>query len=110
MANWEAYLNEHQSQYLEELSDFLRIPSISSLPDHAEDIRRAAEWVAARLKQADIAILEHINGRNQLNETVNAAVVTASESQLFFKTGNRIAIGGKIGDHIRYGQPIVFPK
>lgn len=54
MANWEAYLDEHQSQYLQELSEFLRIPSISSLPDHAGDIRKAADWVVARLKQADI--------------------------------------------------------
>jgi len=35
MGNWENYLNEHQSQYLQELSEFLRIPSISSLPEHA---------------------------------------------------------------------------
>jgi len=54
MGNWENYLNEHQSQYLQELSEFLRIPSISSLPEHAEAIRQAADWVVARLKQADI--------------------------------------------------------
>ena len=61
MANWETYLNDHQSQYLEELTEFLGIPSISSLPDHAEDIRKAADWVVARLKQAgvdNIQILE----------------------------------------------------
>ncbi len=54
MANWETYLNDHQSQYLEELTEFLRIPSISSLPEHAEDIRKAADWVVARLKRAGI--------------------------------------------------------
>jgi acetylornithine deacetylase/succinyl-diaminopimelate desuccinylase-like protein len=54
MANWQTYLSEHQAQYLEELSEFLHIPSISSLPDHAEDVRKAADWVVERLKKADI--------------------------------------------------------
>ena len=54
MTTWQAYLNDHQSQYVTELSEFLRIPSISSLPEHAGDIRKAADWVSARLKQAGI--------------------------------------------------------
>ncbi len=35
---------------LHDLSDFLRIPSISTLPAHNADCRRAAEWVAAELR------------------------------------------------------------
>jgi acetylornithine deacetylase/succinyl-diaminopimelate desuccinylase-like protein len=31
--------------WLDELSEFLRIPSISADPEHKEDVRRAAEWV-----------------------------------------------------------------
>lgn len=31
--------------WLEELSDFLRIPSVSADPAHAADVRRAAQWV-----------------------------------------------------------------
>src|SRR5689334_11917661 len=30
----------------------LRIPSVSALPEHADDVRRAAEWAAARLTAA----------------------------------------------------------
>ena len=60
MAKWEDHLSEHQGQYLEELSAFLRIPSISSLPDHAGDVRRAADWVAARLKTADMDNIQMI--------------------------------------------------
>jgi acetylornithine deacetylase/succinyl-diaminopimelate desuccinylase-like protein len=52
MAGWETFLEEHKSQYLEELLDFLRIPSISSLPENAADVKRAADWVANRLKSA----------------------------------------------------------
>lgn len=54
MSQAETYLNDHRDQYLDELKDFLRIPSISSLPDHAADVQRAAEWVADRLRVAGI--------------------------------------------------------
>lgn len=54
MPAWETYFREHHTQYLDELMDFLRIPSVSSLPEHADDIRKAAEWVAARMKTAGI--------------------------------------------------------
>jgi acetylornithine deacetylase/succinyl-diaminopimelate desuccinylase-like protein len=37
--------------FLRDLSDFLRIPSISTLPAHDADCRRAAEWVAAELRR-----------------------------------------------------------
>ena len=43
---WETYLVEHQPRHQDELLDFLSIPSISSLPSHAGDVQRAAEWVA----------------------------------------------------------------
>ena len=36
---------------LRELSEFLRIPSISTLPANDGDCRRAAEWVAAELRR-----------------------------------------------------------
>ena len=42
---------------LEELKAFLRIPSISTLPEHAGDVRRAAEFVRDRLIEAG---LEHV--------------------------------------------------
>ena len=54
---WETYLVEHQSQYQDELLQFLSIPSISSLPAHAADVQRAAQWVADRLVAAN---LEHV--------------------------------------------------
>lgn len=45
---------------LAELSEFLRIPSISTLPKHDQDCRRAAEWVAADLRRlgcSDVQLL-----------------------------------------------------
>jgi acetylornithine deacetylase/succinyl-diaminopimelate desuccinylase-like protein len=38
--------------WLEELSEFLRIPSISADPAHAADVARAGEWVCERVRRA----------------------------------------------------------
>jgi acetylornithine deacetylase/succinyl-diaminopimelate desuccinylase-like protein len=54
MSSWETYLQEHTQRYLDELLDFLRIPSISSLPEHAADVQDAARWVAGRLEAAGL--------------------------------------------------------
>jgi acetylornithine deacetylase/succinyl-diaminopimelate desuccinylase-like protein len=40
-----------RDRLLRELSDFLRIPSVSTLPAHNADCRAAAEWVAAELRK-----------------------------------------------------------
>ena len=45
----EAFLEATKEQRLESYFELLRIPSISTLPEHAPDIRRAAEWIAAEL-------------------------------------------------------------
>src|SRR5689334_2526254 len=49
-----------QERLLRELNEFLRIPSISTLPAHNQDCRAAAEWVAAELERLgchDVAFL-----------------------------------------------------
>lgn len=54
MAEWQAYLQQQRDRFTDELLELLRIPSISSLPEHAQDVQRAAEWVAARLERAGL--------------------------------------------------------
>jgi acetylornithine deacetylase/succinyl-diaminopimelate desuccinylase-like protein len=54
MATWETYLTENQARFLEEYLDFVRIPSISALPEHADDVQQAAEWTAKRLEAAGV--------------------------------------------------------
>jgi acetylornithine deacetylase/succinyl-diaminopimelate desuccinylase-like protein len=54
MPGWESYLDANQDRFLNELIDFLRIPSVSALPAHAADVQRAAEWVAARVTAAGL--------------------------------------------------------
>jgi acetylornithine deacetylase/succinyl-diaminopimelate desuccinylase-like protein len=48
MATLEQFLEETKPEGLRELDAFLRIPSISSQPDHADDVRRAAGHLAER--------------------------------------------------------------
>ncbi len=45
------YAREQQPRFLSELKELLRIPSISTLPEHAGDVRRAAETLAAEMKR-----------------------------------------------------------
>src|SRR5277367_1131072 len=54
------YVNHHRDRLLDELKEFLRIPSISTAPEHAGDVKRAAEWVAAKLKDAGLENVEII--------------------------------------------------
>jgi len=58
MTNWNEYVQANTARYLEELMAFLRIPSISSLPEHAADVNQAAQWVAERLKTAGLEAVE----------------------------------------------------
>ncbi len=46
-----AYLDEHRQEHVDQLADFLRIPSISSLSAHRDDVRRAAEFVRAECER-----------------------------------------------------------
>jgi acetylornithine deacetylase/succinyl-diaminopimelate desuccinylase-like protein len=52
-----AYARENHPRFLDELKSLLRIPSISTLPEHASDCRRAAETLAAELRRIG---LEHV--------------------------------------------------
>ncbi len=54
MTSWNTYLADNQASFLEELFDFIRIPSVSALPEHADDVQHAAEWVAERLNSIGI--------------------------------------------------------
>jgi acetylornithine deacetylase/succinyl-diaminopimelate desuccinylase-like protein len=46
------YAQENGERFVEELKDLLRIPSISTTPERAGDVRRAAEFVADGLRAA----------------------------------------------------------
>lgn len=55
----EAVLAASAQARAEALLEFARIPSVSALPEHAQDMVRAAEWVAAKLRgvgATDVAV------------------------------------------------------
>ncbi len=52
------YFTKHRDVHLEELNNFLRIPSISALSEHKADMTKAAEWLVTSFK--DIG-LEHVS-------------------------------------------------
>ena len=45
------FVAREQDRMLDELTEFLRIPSVSTYPDHADDCRRAAQWLVDHLRQ-----------------------------------------------------------
>jgi Acetylornithine deacetylase/Succinyl-diaminopimelate desuccinylase and related deacylases len=66
----EAYLDATRDARLESYKAFLRIPSISAIPAHADDCRAAAEWLADSMRTAG---LEHV----EVSETSGHPVVYA---------------------------------
>ncbi len=57
------YAAEHRNRFLDELRTLLRIPSVSALPQHREDVARAAAWLRDHLTelgfQAELIPLEN---------------------------------------------------
>jgi acetylornithine deacetylase/succinyl-diaminopimelate desuccinylase-like protein len=51
MTQLETYIAQHEDRFLEDLKGWLRIPSISTLPEYMPDIERAAEYAAQQLRQ-----------------------------------------------------------
>lgn len=66
----EAHLDATHEARLASYQEFLRIPSISTLPEHAGDMRAAAAWLAAAFQEAG---LEHV----EVSETNGHPVVYA---------------------------------
>jgi acetylornithine deacetylase/succinyl-diaminopimelate desuccinylase-like protein len=51
------FIQVNRDRYLDELKQYLAIPSISAVPEYAADVRRAAEWTAAEMTRVG---LEHV--------------------------------------------------
>lgn len=56
------FVEREQPRLLRELTDFLSIPSVSALPAHTADCRRAAEWLKRQLGDLGCPIVEIIEG------------------------------------------------
>ena len=57
------FARSQQSRFLEELKSILRIPSISTLPEHSGDVRRAAQTLAAELSRIGLENVHLVEGQ-----------------------------------------------
>jgi len=48
------YIESRRDEHLNELKEFLRIPSVSTKSEHKADIERAGRWVAEKLREAGL--------------------------------------------------------
>lgn len=67
------YLSENEERFIEELFAYTRIPSISAQSDHADDMRRCAEWLVDRCTKAGLVA--------EARETTGYPVVIAKSPQ-----------------------------
>lgn len=56
-------LAKDEKQHVKELQEFIRIPSVSADPAYAKDVRKAADWMAKRLRKAGLENVESIPTR-----------------------------------------------
>jgi acetylornithine deacetylase/succinyl-diaminopimelate desuccinylase-like protein len=54
------FVKQHEERFLEELKEFIRIPSVSTLPEHDGDVQMAAHFVAESMKAAGLENVEII--------------------------------------------------
>ena len=66
------YYEANKERHLEGLFQLLRIPSISTLPEHKPDIRRAAEFLADELRSMGMKNVEIIEGKESQHPLVYA--------------------------------------
>ena len=57
----DAFVTQNRDRFLTELKEFIRIPSVSTLPSHRADIDRAADFVANKLRSAGMENAEVIS-------------------------------------------------
>ncbi len=91
MNNLKQYIEENKQRFLDELFTYIRIPSISSIADHKQDMYKAAEYVKQSLLDAG-----------------------CDKAEVFETEGNPVAYGEKIIDAtlptvLVYGHMDVMP-
>lgn len=53
-----AYIDAHRTAFLDDLAEWLRIPSVSADPARAGEVTRSAQWLAAELSAAGFPVTE----------------------------------------------------
>lgn len=58
MSNITDYIKDNYDNYVEELKEYLKIPSVSSSAEHKKDILECAEFTAQKLRDAGLSTVE----------------------------------------------------
>ena len=58
----EDYIEKNEDRYVDELISWLKIPSISTLSEYADDVRDAGNWVRKKLGNIGFPVVEFIEG------------------------------------------------
>jgi len=74
MSKLDQYLDQHSARFEQELCELLRIPSVSAMSDHKQDVRAAAAWV---LRQ-----FEGLGFASELIETAGHPIVYAESPRI----------------------------
>lgn len=71
------YIEQHKDRFLEEIMDFLRIPSISADSAYKQDVDRAADWLVEKFNALNMEAVEKIP--TQGNPVVYAEKIISSD-------------------------------
>src|SRR3984885_13048314 len=82
---------ENKGRFVGEVAAVLRIPSVSTAPEHVGDVRRAAQFVAAELKRIGM-------------ENVRLIETTTSEQVIADASGNARMVPARIGHPLVYAE------
>jgi acetylornithine deacetylase/succinyl-diaminopimelate desuccinylase-like protein len=86
-----AFAQENRARFVEELKALLRIPSVSTLPEHMGDVRRAAEFVAAALRRIGM-------------ENVKLIETSTAEEVITDASGNSRMVPARMGHPLVYAD------
>jgi acetylornithine deacetylase/succinyl-diaminopimelate desuccinylase-like protein len=67
--NTQEYLTENHQRHVEQLCEYLRLPSVSAQPAHRDDVARCAAWIEAHCREIGLEA--------QLHATPGHPIVTA---------------------------------
>ena len=105
------FARSNGARFVEELKELLRIPSVSTAPEHAGDVRRAAEFVAEGLRAAGLENVRLIETSTEPSDATSSSQLGA-ETQIPFgndnKKGSDDSENRKKGNAGRTGHPLVY--
>ncbi|NYF80290.1 dipeptidase [Granulicella arctica] len=85
------FARENKTRFVDELKALLRIPSVSTLPEHVDDVRQAAVFCATELKRIGM-------------ENVRLIETSEEERMIAASEGPAVLVPGRIGHPLVYAE------